>query len=100
LVMRAMDIAAAVLTPRVKATADADVFFRQQADALAHLAHVFLAGDNCRGATADNYQLMVNVDETTLHDAGGKSDLPIESVRRITCDASNINVAEDIQGNP
>ncbi|MFT7247018.1 MAG: hypothetical protein ACI82A_004400 [Candidatus Azotimanducaceae bacterium] len=38
--------------------------------------------------------------KTALHDAGGKSDLPIKSVRRITCDASIITVTEDMQGNP
>jgi hypothetical protein len=34
------------------------------------------------------------------HDNGGTSDLPVESVRRITCDASLITVVEDQQGNP
>jgi hypothetical protein len=79
---------------------DADVFFRQQADALVHLAQVFLAGGESRSSTADHYQVMVHVDESALRDDGGKSDLPIESVRRITCDASLVTVVEDEAGNP
>jgi hypothetical protein len=79
---------------------DADAFFRQQADALVHLAQVFLAGGESRSSTADHYQVMVHVDESALRDDGGKSDLPIETVRRITCDASIVTVVEDEVGNP
>ena len=79
---------------------DADALFRQQADALVHLAQVFLAGGESCSSTADHYQVMVHVDESALRDDGGKSDLPIESVRRITCDASVVTVIEDEAGNP
>jgi hypothetical protein len=123
LVMKAIEIAAAALesggatrastsasTNTVSATGtganktvlpvDADAFFRQQADALVHLAQVFLAGGESRSSTADHYQVMVHVDESALRDDGGKSDLPIETVRRITCDASLVTVVEDEAGNP
>jgi hypothetical protein len=117
LVMKAIEIAAAALesggaTSRNTAPAsgaganktslpvDADAFFRQQADALVHLAQVFLAGGKSRSSTADHYQVMVHVDESALRDDGGKSDLPIETVRRITCDASLVTVVEDEAGNP
>ncbi|MFT6517353.1 MAG: hypothetical protein ACJATP_001016 [Candidatus Azotimanducaceae bacterium] len=78
---------------------DADAFFRQQADALVHLAQVFLACGESRSSTADHYQVMVHVDESALREDGGKSDLPIETVRRITCDASLVTVVEDEAGN-
>jgi hypothetical protein len=73
---------------KISPPADADAFFRQQADALVHLAQAFLTGGESRSSTADQYQVMVHVDETALRDDGGKSDLPIETVRRIACDAS------------
>lgn len=63
----------------------AHAFFRQLADALVHLAQVFLAGDE--NPIADHCQVMVHVDESVLRDDGGKIDLPIETLCRITCDA-------------
>jgi hypothetical protein len=115
LVMKAIEIAAAALESggatnanastgaganKTSLPVDADAFFRQQADALVHLAQIFLAGGETRSSTADHYQVMVHVDESALRDDGGKSDLPIESVRRITCDASLVTVVEDEAGNP
>jgi hypothetical protein len=100
LVMKAIEIAAAALTPDVKTAGDADAFFRQQADALVHLAQAFLGGGDSNSSTADHYQVMVHVDEAALRDDGGKSDLPVETVRRIACDASIITVVEDAKGNP
>jgi hypothetical protein len=107
LLMKAIEIAAAALAIDSASGAisdatipvNADVFFRQQADALVRLAQVFLAGGESNSSTADHYQVMVHVDESALRDEGGKSDLPIESVRRITCDASLITVVEDNKGN-
>jgi hypothetical protein len=103
LVMKAIEIAAATLAPEAAAgsanTVDADAFFRKQADALVHLAQMFLAGGARNSSTADHYQVMVHVDESALRDDGGKSDLPIESVRRITCDASLVTVVKDDKGN-
>jgi hypothetical protein len=40
LVMKAIEIAAAALTLDAKTAGDADAFFRQQADALVHLAQL------------------------------------------------------------
>jgi len=93
------EIAAAALAPNLASAADADEFFRQQADALVHLAQAFLAGGDSNSSTADHYQVMVHVDESALRDDGGKSDLPVESMRRLTCDASLVHVAEDDKGN-
>jgi len=80
-------------------------FFQKQADALVRIAQGFLAGGTDKAtSTADHYQVMLHVDGSALFaeegDESGKSDLPIESVRRITCDASIIPLTEDAQGNP
>ena len=57
-----------------------------------------------KSSTADHYQVMVHVDESALRDADirqeGKSDLPVESVRRLMCDASIVPVSEGKNGEP
>jgi hypothetical protein len=85
-----------------------DSFFQKQADALVEVARGFLAGGaDKKSSTADHYQVMVHVDESALiesvdgdTDQGGKSDLPIESVRRIMCDASIVPITKDKNGDP
>ncbi len=42
---------------------------------------------------------MVHIDEAALHGRGGKSDLPVESVRRITRDSDVVEVSKDAGGN-
>jgi hypothetical protein len=71
------------------------------------MARAYLAGGSGKStSTADHYQVLVHVDATALveEDSSGKnkakSDLPIESVRRLCCDASLVAVTEDEQGNP
>ena len=78
--------------------------FTKQADALLHVVHGFMSGgkekSNC---TADHYQVMVHVDEDALRgepDENSKSDLPIETVRRLCCDSAVVVVEEDKNGNP
>ena len=39
------------------------------------------------------------MDAAALQDKGGKSDLPVESVRRIACDADLVAVTRDAKGN-
>jgi len=53
-----------------------------------------------KSSSADNYQVIVHVDESALKNAGGESDLPIESVRRLTCDGSVLAVIQDAFGEP
>jgi hypothetical protein len=78
-----------------------DSLFARQADALVAMAQSYLAGGTEKTAsTADHYQVVVHVDESALRDEGGKSDLPIESVRRIGCDSSIVTVIEDENGDP
>jgi hypothetical protein len=77
--------------------------FQQQADALVDVARTYLSGENNkRSSTADHYQVTVHVDEKALRgkpDAGSKSDLPIETVRRLCCDSSLVAATEDENGN-
>ena len=49
---------------------------------------------------ADHYQVVVHVDEAALRGGAGKAEMPIETVRRLACDASVTVVTEDQQGNP
>ena len=71
---------------------------QQNADALVDIAQVYLAGGTERKtSTADHYQVLVHVDEAALRgqpNADSKSDLPIETVRRLCCDGSVVAVTE------
>ena len=71
---------------------------QQQADALVDLSREYLAGGTERKtSTADHYQVLVHVDEAALRgqpNAGSKSDLPIETVRRLCCDGAVVVVTE------
>ena len=73
----------------------------QQADALVMLARSYLAGESCaRTSSAEAYQVVVHVDGTALCDGEGRADLPVESVRRLTCDGSLVHIAEGLDGEP
>jgi hypothetical protein len=82
----------------------ASELFRQQADALVEIAKSYLAaGSDKKTCTADHYQVTVHVDEKALRgnpDTESKSDLPIETVRRLCCDGSLVPVTEDKNRNP
>ena len=71
---------------------------QQQADALVDLSREYLAGGTQRKtSTADHYQVLVHVDEAALRgqpNTDSKSDLPIETVRRLCCDGSVVAVTE------
>jgi len=79
----------------------------RRADALAHVAEAYLNGGNARLNTADSHQVVVHVDAETLHDhEPGRchiehgATLPIETVRRLTCDASLVRIQENADGEP
>ena len=76
---------------------------QQQADALVDISQVYLAGGTERKtSTADHYQVLVHVDEAALRgqpNADSKSDLPIETVRRLCCDGSVVAVTESKEAN-
>lgn len=76
-----------------QATADEDPiapsdYFARQADALVDIAKAYLTGSTGKTTgTADHYQVLIHVDESALRGAGGRADLPLESVRRLLCDS-------------
>lgn len=74
----------------------------RQADGLLQITRHYLSVSNNSGkttSTADNHLVVVHVDESALQDKGGKSDLPVESVRRLTCDTNVVEVIKDKKGN-
>ena len=104
LLMKAIEIAAARDAAEVKdAVKEDDSYFAKQADALLTIVQDFLVGGSHKPTgTADHYQVIVHVDQQVLlgNDESGKSDLPVESVRRLTCDTGIVEVTEDDVGEP
>lgn len=72
----------------------------QQADALVAMARACLAGETVSSASSDNYCVTVHVEQSALNGRKGRAGLPVESVRRIACDAETVTLVEDDQGNP
>jgi hypothetical protein len=73
----------------------------QQADALVAMARGYLTGQSEASAgTSENYQVTVHVDRAALAEGHGRAGLPIESVRRLACDAETVVIVEDDQGQP
>src|SRR5271170_6618795 len=77
----------------------------RRADALAAVAESFLAKRQRSSSTADRYQVVVHVDAETLHERGaGRCEIehgpsiPMETVRRLSCDASLLRVLENEHG--
>lgn len=104
LVMAAIERALADASRDGSDGGDTESLAARQADALVDVARAFLSGGAERTVTtADHYQVVVHVDEAALHNApagGAKSDLPLESIRRLCCDTSMVTVTEDDKGNP
>ena len=80
---------------------------RQRADALALMAEIFLQDPERDLATADRHQIVVHVDAETLRTgAAGRCELehgpsvPVETVRRLGCDASLVLLRESATGEP
>jgi len=76
----------------------------QQADAFVAVARAYLEGDSSGASsatsTADHYQVVIHVDESALRGEPGRSDLPIETVKRLSCDGSLVPVIENAAGEP
>lgn len=71
-----------------EADVSAETYPTKQLDALTAILSTFLSGDRCPGQTADTYQVMIHVDEVALSTA--RSDLPVETVKRVCCDMDNL----------
>jgi hypothetical protein len=88
--------------------ADGPISFEsRRADALAALAESYLAGSDAASTSADRYQVVVHVDAATLHEhAAGRCEiergpaLAIETARRLSCDASLLQILENEHGEP
>jgi hypothetical protein len=82
----------------------------RRADALACMAESFLAGSgpsSPASSTADRYQVVVHVDAESLREhSGGRCEIeqgpsiPVETARRLACDASLLSVLENEHGEP
>jgi hypothetical protein len=112
-----LEFAAARKAAGVRESA-ANGWLAQQADALLAIAKASLAGGdtniahdaNCARAdekpgarsasVADHYQVVVHVDDSALRGGLGRSDLPIDTVKRLACDCSLITIVEDSNGTP
>jgi hypothetical protein len=80
-------------------------FLAQQADALVAMAKAYLGGAATAStapsaSTADHTQVVIHVDEAALRGGVGRADVPLETVRRLACDASLVVVTEDERGAP
>jgi len=76
-------------------------WYAQQADALVAVAKVYLAGSSSESsATADHVQVVLHVDDRALRGGAGRSDLPIDTIKRLTCDGSVLTIVEDADGTP
>ena len=79
----------------------------RRADALAAVAESFLAESEASSTSADRCQVVVHVDAETLHErTAGRCEIeqgpsiPVETVRRLSCDASLLRVLENPHGKP
>ena len=101
LIQNALDRAVAAGEVATGAEFDGNTWRAQQVDALVAVAKSYLAAESAEGtAAADHYQVVVHVDEKSLRGGAGRSDLPIETIKRLSCDGSLITVVEDERGTP
>jgi hypothetical protein len=108
LVARAIDCAVAAgevttdLDPSSSSEPKIMAWRAQQADALIAVMKAYLDGGHGGegGSTADRYQVVVHADAQALRGGAGRSDLPIETVKRLLCDCSLTTVFEEQNGQP
>ena len=99
LVLAALEQAASLL-PDVHDHED-DTLFTRGADALVMLARDSLCDPSGASRSSESrsagtqHQVLVVVDAHALSGHGGKSDLPVESVRRLCCDGSVVPIVEN-----
>ncbi len=67
----------------------------QQADALVEISRGYLSGAADTGTrSAETYQVVVHVDAQALTLGKGRSDLALESLRRLSCDGSVVTMTD------
>jgi hypothetical protein len=101
LITHALDRAVEAGEVPTEAELGSESWHAQQADALVAVAKAYLAGGaDVSTSAADHYRIIVHVDDKPLRGGvSGRSDLAVETVKRLTCDGSVIKVVEDAQGN-
>ncbi|MDJ0749908.1 MAG: DUF222 domain-containing protein [Woeseiaceae bacterium] len=72
----------------------------RQADAFMTLVMEYLSGERSSGSTKDNYLVTIHVDQSALAGNGGRSAVPLETVKRLCCDSKAVVLTEDDQGEP
>jgi len=77
---------------------DQSSWAKRQADAFVNMVRDYLSG--VAGDTNKNYLVTVHVDQAALAGKGGRSGLPIESVKRLCCDGHAVVITEDDAGQP
>lgn len=70
----------------------------RQADAFVDMVNGYLSGQS--GKSDENYVVTVHVDEAALSGRGGRSAVPIESVKRLCCDNHAVVITETKDGQP
>jgi Domain of unknown function (DUF222)/HNH endonuclease len=82
-------------------------YSERRADALAMIAESFLQHGPASKTAADRYQIVVHVDAATLKEGlDGRCELergptlPVETARRLSCDASLVSMVENESGEP
>jgi hypothetical protein len=94
-------------SPTLAMTGDAPSRAARRADALVVLAESFLQHGAAALNGGDRQQIVVHVDDCTLRRGGaGRCELddgpalPVETARRLACDASIVTITEDERGEP
>jgi hypothetical protein len=84
-----------------------ETFGERRAEALALIAEAYLENAQQRSGGSDCHQVVLHVDAESLqhHTAGrchveGGPQIPVETVRRIACDASVTEIVENARGEP
>lgn len=76
-------------------------FSARQADAMVSMASGYLSGNAKQTRnTSDDYLVTIHVDQSALATGNGRSNLPIESVKRLCCDGHAVVIGEDESGEP
>jgi Domain of unknown function (DUF222)/HNH endonuclease len=80
-------------------------FSARQADAMVSMSSSYLSGNverSCNSSrnTSDDYLVTIHVDQSALANGNGRSNLPIESVKRLCCDGHAVVIGEDENGEP
>ncbi len=72
----------------------------RQADAFMNMVLGYLGGDKDGESANDHHLVTIHVEQSALAGNGGRSALPIETVKRLCCDSQAVVLIEDDDGVP